>query len=205
MALRLSLFAVTTPLGREPALTGARPHVSSAAKCSTPTGVWSLRVPAVCAIAHVATAVARADAMALLCHCGGSAQASLGVTQSTTTRRWAGATLPHQCHGGGSAGIVRYVGLSGRPPKFPSRGVQGLGNELLLPLRWHSRATAVALLPGWVPWHHLQQHSHCRVRALGAHGRCHRRQICSAPAPVGRLAAGLAQAERTCHTNNHTR
>ena len=205
MALRLSLFAVTTPLSREPALTGAGPCLKRGLWQRADGRLFSTRSCSLGAIAHVATAVARADAMALLCHCGGSAQASLGVTQSTTTRRWAGATLPHQCHGGGSAGIVRYVGLSGRPPKFPSRGVQGLGNELLLPLRWHSRATAVALLPGWVPWHHLQQHSHCRVRALGAHGRCHRRQICSAPAPVGRLAAGLAQAERTCHTNNHTR
>ena len=47
VVLRLSLFAVTTLLGREPAFMGAGPRlklVSSAVKGSTPMGGWSLRV-----------------------------------------------------------------------------------------------------------------------------------------------------------------
>ena len=71
-------------------------------KGGTPTGVWSLRVPAVCALAPVhpcATAVARADVRALLCHCGGPAA---GVARRNpihhTPARWGGVTSPRQPH-----------------------------------------------------------------------------------------------------------
>ena len=154
-------------------------------------------------------------ARAPLCHCGGSAVT--GVARRNPIHHMPAGGPARLLHA--SATAVAWRVMSG---KWGSQGVRRnsrlaaskgrvmsccchCGGSALIPLRWHSCATAVARSPEWIPRRHLQQHSHCRVRARSAHGRCHRRQVRSAPAPVGRPAAGLAQAERTCHANNHKR
>ena len=149
MVLRLSLFAVTTLLGREPAFTGAGPCLKRGQRQHADGRLVSTRSCSLrpcarrhCGGTHLSDCKGAAVPLRWLSNRLRSAQPN-----PPYARRWAGATSPHQCHSGGLAGEVWQVGLSGRPPKFPSRSIQGPGLELLLPLRWLSAvATAVAQL-----------------------------------------------------------
>ena len=75
-------------------------------------------------------------------------------SEAPCTRRWVGATPPHRCHSGGSAGSVWHMGLSGRLPLSPPRGIQGPGSSSCRHCggtarhgRRHSGGTTTALLP----------------------------------------------------------
>lgn len=143
--------------------------------------VSSLRVPADSALARVATAAARADARAPPCYSGSTAA---GVARHNPIRR--------------ASADGRRAGLSGRLPKSPPCSIQGLG----LSSRCYSGSTArrscrtAARRRGVAPQGVVprRQPSHTERGRDARSAAATVAVFAVGPPPVGRAAAGLAQA-----------
>ena len=123
-ALRLSLFAATTPLCREPSFEGAGRCLKRGQRQHADGRLVSTR-SRWCAFACMATAAARTMSKALLLHSG---RAAAGVARHNPIPLrppvgWRSAAVSR--HSGGAACSARSTGLSGRLPIFPSRTASG--------------------------------------------------------------------------------
>ena len=116
MVLRLSLFAVTTLLGREPAFTGAGPCLKRGQRQHADGRLVSTRSCSLrpcarrhCGGTHLSDCKGAAVPLRWLSNRLRSAQPN-----PPYARRWAGATSPHQCQE--STSPVRYERKSRRNP-----------------------------------------------------------------------------------------
>ena len=204
-AIRLSRFAVTTPLSQEPAFTGAGPclkrgQVQHADGCLVSTRSCTA------APVGVATIVARLVGVRLPPLLWGGASVA---RHNPIRHALAGGPAVHcQAAATYQAELVveQRVGLSGRLPKSPPCSIRGLGSSSRCHSgstahrdRCHSGSTTRRCPPRCGPPAPLAAAFPCRARARRALGSCHRRHVRSWSVPGRENGCWPCAGRISCH------